>query len=333
VADTWSETPLASAPTGRYNHTAVWTGTAMVVWGGYAGTYAASGGRYTPSSNTWSAATTSGAPAGRIQHSAVWTGARMIVWGGQDLDGVFDSGGRYDPVGNAWQPTSMTMTPAGRSLHRAVWTGSFMVTWGGQDATGPLSSGGRYALGQSSDDDLDGYSECDGDCDDTTAAIHPGASQICDGLNNDCGDPAWPSTAGTNERDDDGDSLSECQGDCADTVGSAWATPGEVADLMLVHTGGAGGTTDLSWTLPAPGGAAAGTRYDVLRTSTASDFVTSAGCLAADAGPAMSAADTTDPPLGGVFFYLVRAENGCPSGIGSLGVNSQGVPRSGRPCP
>ena len=50
-------------------------------------------------------------------------------------------------------------------MHSAVWTGSFMLIWGGKD----LNTGGRYALGQSTDDDGDGFSECDGDCNDTNA--------------------------------------------------------------------------------------------------------------------------------------------------------------------
>ncbi|MCK0178907.1 hypothetical protein MWU50_06370, partial [Flavobacteriaceae bacterium S0862] len=36
------------------------------------------------------------------------------------------------------------------------------------------------------DDDGDGYTECEGDCNDTDATIFPGAPEICDGLDNDC---------------------------------------------------------------------------------------------------------------------------------------------------
>jgi hypothetical protein len=51
------------------------------------------------------------------------------------------------------------------------------------------------------------------DCDDTNAAIFPGAPQVCDGLNNDCLDTMWPLLGGTNELDNDGDGVSECDGD------------------------------------------------------------------------------------------------------------------------
>jgi hypothetical protein len=41
-----------------------------------------------------------------------------------------------------------------------------------------------------SDDDTDGWAECQGDCDDSAAATHPGATEINDGLDNQCpGEP------------------------------------------------------------------------------------------------------------------------------------------------
>ena len=35
--DTWTATSTTSAPDGRYDHTAVWTGSEMIVWGGHNG--------------------------------------------------------------------------------------------------------------------------------------------------------------------------------------------------------------------------------------------------------------------------------------------------------
>jgi hypothetical protein len=48
--DSWAAIGTFNAPTGRYNHTAVWTGRIMIVWGGYNGhvspPFLNSGGRY-----------------------------------------------------------------------------------------------------------------------------------------------------------------------------------------------------------------------------------------------------------------------------------------------
>jgi len=49
-----------------------------------------------------------------------------------------------------------------------------------------LNTGGRYAMGHVLDDDHDGWSECAGDCNDANVAVHPGAPEICDGIDNQC---------------------------------------------------------------------------------------------------------------------------------------------------
>jgi hypothetical protein len=305
----------------------------MVIWGGFGTSYLGTGGRYNPATDVWSPTSTTGAPSGRYLHTAVWAGGVMVVWGGQDASSVVDTGGRYDPGADTWTATSTTGAPSARYYHKAIWTGSLMVVWGGQDASSVLGTGGRYALGQSVDNDHDGFSECTGDCDDTQASVYPGAPQICDGMNNDCNQINWPGLAGTNERDDDGDTLSECQGDCDDGDASIWGTPGEVTGLFLTPTGSQTSSAVLDWTAPATGGTISSLRYDTLRSASPADFVTGTFCVETNDGPNTTATDSTPPFLGGVFFYLVRAENSCPAGQGPLGTDSAGVPRSGRSCP
>ena len=48
AANSWTATTTTSAPSGRELHTAVWTGTQMIVWGGYNAGYLNTGRRYTP---------------------------------------------------------------------------------------------------------------------------------------------------------------------------------------------------------------------------------------------------------------------------------------------
>jgi len=55
-----------------------------------------------------------------------------------------------------------------------------------------------------------------GDCDDAHASVHPGAPQLCDGINDDCSDPSWPAVP-VNEADADADGFRICGGDCDDT--------------------------------------------------------------------------------------------------------------------
>ena len=81
--DSWTATSTTNAPAARDYHTAVWTGSEMIVWGGLGDSGDANtGGRYNPSTDSWTATSTTNAPSGRYLHTAVWTGNEMIVWGG-----------------------------------------------------------------------------------------------------------------------------------------------------------------------------------------------------------------------------------------------------------
>jgi N-acetylneuraminic acid mutarotase len=138
--DTWQPISLVNAPRWRGYHTAIWSGTEMIVWGGetqsptwpYQMLELDSGGRYDPVSDSWRPiGLDSNSPVGRIHHTAVWTGRTMIVWGGQNGRALLSSGGRYDPVSDSWSPTSVPGAPSPRRLHTIVWTGTEMIVWGG----------------------------------------------------------------------------------------------------------------------------------------------------------------------------------------------------------
>ncbi|MFQ5720001.1 MAG: putative metal-binding motif-containing protein [Acidobacteriota bacterium] len=68
------------------------------------------------------------------------------------------------------------------------------------------------------------------DCDDLAASVYPHAPPLCDGLNNDCTDPAWPSIAASNETDDDVDGFSECAGDCDDLLANVFPGAPQICD-------------------------------------------------------------------------------------------------------
>jgi galactose oxidase-like protein len=94
TADTWASTSTINAPTARFAP-AVWTGSEMIVWGGFDGnSFLNTGGRYDPSTDSWTATSTTNAPSARGGHTAVWTGSEMIVWGGEGTS-LFNTGSRY----------------------------------------------------------------------------------------------------------------------------------------------------------------------------------------------------------------------------------------------
>ncbi|HUR22859.1 MAG TPA: hypothetical protein VMZ73_03200 [Acidimicrobiales bacterium] len=120
----------------RADHSAVWTGREMVVWGGgeIAGriTYYADGAAYDPSSRSWRPVTPSPLVA-RSGHTAVWSGTQMIVWGGRAQDGPTADGASWDPATGAW--SALPVAPlAPRAQHTAVWSGTEMLAWGGAGA-------------------------------------------------------------------------------------------------------------------------------------------------------------------------------------------------------
>jgi len=144
---TWKATSTHHAPSERIWHTAVWTGSEMIVWGGFAnyGGLQNTGARYNPVTDLWAPISNIGAPSERRYHTAIWTGSEMIVWGGEGISfSVLNSGARYNPVTNVWTPISNIGAPSARYWHMAVWTGSEMIVWGGYNRVSVTNSGARY---------------------------------------------------------------------------------------------------------------------------------------------------------------------------------------------
>jgi N-acetylneuraminic acid mutarotase len=145
ASDTWRPLSGTGAPAARWAHTAVWTGTELLIWGGLgcgrSGTgepqLCGDGARYNPATDTWAPLSRENAPTPRSGHTAVWTGREMLLWGGSAVkcadgtSGACGDGAAYDPGTDTWKPLSRERAPQARSSHTAVWTGSQMFVWGG----------------------------------------------------------------------------------------------------------------------------------------------------------------------------------------------------------
>jgi hypothetical protein len=199
-------------------HRAVWTGAEMIIWNN-------GGGRYNPSMDTWAAL-----PAGPdgARGPAVWTGSEMILWSGAGAD----RGGGYNPSTDSWRvPSSDKNTPVGgREYHTAVWAGTQVIIWGGTplDLSVYLYCACPSPTTSYRDADGDGYGDpatptttCDGttpdgygaestDCDDANSAVHPGAVEVCDGLDDNCD--------GQPDVDKDGDGVCDAADHCPATI-------------------------------------------------------------------------------------------------------------------
>lgn len=142
----WLAVGMDGAPGARGLHTAVWTGSEMIVWGGRPGPgqVLGDGGVYDPATDSWRAVSMVGAPAARHSHRAVWTGSVMVVWGGFGVSGYEAQGGVYDPARDVWTAMTTTGGPSGRTNHAMVWSGSEVLVWGGLVNVSAVGNGARY---------------------------------------------------------------------------------------------------------------------------------------------------------------------------------------------
>lgn len=141
--DKWKQLTVNGAPSQRFGHSAVWTGSQMLVFGGTV----AQQGKLVAKNDlaVWDSATNKWSiqkpkdnawPTPRFAHSAVWTGSEMILSGGAEVS----SGGykgladfwSYDPQLKYWinvRPSGDT--PGPRLFGKAIWNGTAMVIVGG----------------------------------------------------------------------------------------------------------------------------------------------------------------------------------------------------------
>ncbi len=161
--DSWRRISSQGAPSPRAGGAVVWTGNAMVVWGGvYNGPLAGSvdatimtnlsdGAVYHPSSDSWTPISMVGSPSARKNTVAIWTGSKMIVWG-DDVNNEAnpDNGALYDPNTDTWSAMSNVGAPLHHNETSAVWTGSKMIVFGGSNGGNQFSDGGIYDFSKNS---------------------------------------------------------------------------------------------------------------------------------------------------------------------------------------
>jgi len=135
----------ANAPSPRTSTHAVWTGTEMIVWGGFddTGTPLNDGARYDPVSDTWTALPP--VPASLVPGlatSMVWTGTEVIVWnGGQTEEGQTRNDRLrvptlhfYDPLLDTWRASTSGWEPylAGADpFVLSLASGGYLAFWTG----------------------------------------------------------------------------------------------------------------------------------------------------------------------------------------------------------
>jgi N-acetylneuraminic acid mutarotase len=374
AANLWSfsQDPLPGndpPPTARINHSAVWTGLRMIVWGGQKPSSASvkygDGAGYDPALDRWFTTATSGAPSARDMHTAVWTGSRMVVWAGTNSCCFLNTGGEYDTATNSWAPTFGSGAPSARAQHSAAALGDATILWGGLGVgSRTTNTGATYcACSFYGDQDADGYGDpasllrdCafvtpppgyvrdNRDCDDTSGASNPGAADaLCDGVDQNCSGGAdegylpvatscglGPCVA-TGTTSCVGGTIADscapvppsaelCDGIDNDCDGFIDNAPAGVSTLTAAKSGPA---VQLAWTA-----LLSAASYDVTRgametlRSSAGDFTPSVdACVASDLA-ANTVSDATAPPAGG-FWYLVRGKNCAGAGSYDEGEASQ----------
>jgi hypothetical protein len=128
----WSELP--PPPEVRSAPATGWTGSELLVWGGYVfdgsgdKTPRGDGFAFDAASRTWSELPASPLDP-RARAASAWTGSELLVWGGWDGGtSVFGDGAAYDPRARTWR--LLPASPIGARAPLSVWTGEELIVWG-----------------------------------------------------------------------------------------------------------------------------------------------------------------------------------------------------------
>jgi hypothetical protein len=141
----------------RLLQTAVWTGTAMILWGGLGvedrdgdgksdAVFEADGAAYDPATDTWTVIPADPALTARAAHAAVWSPSsqEMIIWGGAVATSLGD-GAAYSPATKRWRP--LAPPPPGfraREAHAMIAANGVVTVLGGSTMNATLSDAATY---------------------------------------------------------------------------------------------------------------------------------------------------------------------------------------------
>jgi hypothetical protein len=144
----WSELP--APPEVRSGATSAWTGSQLLVWGGYE--YVGSnedpeddGFAFDAATRRWGSIPPSPL-AGRLDAASAWTGRELLIWGGWDGGfrdpPYFDDGAAFDPVAGTWRMLAPAPIEARSAF--SVWTGEELIVWGSTRRAERLRDGAAY---------------------------------------------------------------------------------------------------------------------------------------------------------------------------------------------
>ena len=106
----------------RYCHSAVWTGTKMIVLGGQYKDYIFEETlEYDLGLKTWTSKEPPSELTGTTLQSAIWTGSKMIVFGGYNRYSCTDKTWEYDPLTRQWCYIATDLNPENKQNHEMVY--------------------------------------------------------------------------------------------------------------------------------------------------------------------------------------------------------------------
>ncbi len=135
ATDSWTPMSSVNAPIARSLPLGVWTGTELIIWGGFLGlTNSNTGARYNPATDTWTPFDT-GSYTWSQEATAVWTGSKVLFAGGANSLGLVNQSGiggiTYTPSTGA--VGTLPVAPINQRNMTYAWTGTELLTFGAWD--------------------------------------------------------------------------------------------------------------------------------------------------------------------------------------------------------